>query len=73
MKDRFWQAVYNSLCPLLNDADVVMAPRGDWPAFPCAAILYDDLIDLSNCTILVLHKGLFTSLPKAELQHVAEK
>ena len=35
--------------------------------------LYDDLIDLKNCTILVLHKGQFTSLPKAELQHVAEE
>jgi hypothetical protein len=51
---------------------VVVAPRGDWSAFPCAAILYDDLIELRSCTILVLHKGQFTSLPKAELQCVAE-
>src|SRR5205085_11992571 len=39
MKDRLWQAVYNTLRPLLNDADVVMAPTGDRPGFPCAAIL----------------------------------
>ena len=73
MKDPLWQAVYNTLLPLLNDADVVTAPRGDWPTFPCAAILYDDLIALKNCTILVLHKGQLTSLPKAELQQVAEE
>jgi hypothetical protein len=73
MKDRLWQAVYNALRPLVNDADVVTAPRGDWPTFPCAAIFYDDLIDLKNCTILVLHKGQLTSLPKDELQLVAEE
>lgn len=73
MKDRLWQAVYITLRPLLNDTDIVLAPRGDWPAFPCTAVLYDDLIDLKNCTILVLHKGQLTSLPKAELQHIAEE
>jgi Sulfotransferase family len=73
MKDPLWQGVYTALLPLLDDTDIVMAPRGDWPAFPCAAILYDDLIDLKNCTILVLHKGQLTSLPKAELQHVAKE
>jgi hypothetical protein len=73
MKDRLWQAVYDALRPLLNDTDVLMAPRGDWPALPCDATLYDDLIDLKNCTILVLHKGQLTSTPKAELQRVAEE
>ena len=73
MKDRLWQAAYNAIRPLLNVNDVVSAPRGDWPAFPCAAVLYDDLIELGSCTILVLHKGQFTSLPKAELQWVAEE
>ena len=73
MKDSLWQAVYNALRPLLNNTDVVMAPRGDWPAFPGATILYGDLIEIKDCTILVLHKGLFTSLPKAELRHVAEE
>ena len=73
MKDSLWQAVYNALRPLLNNTDVVMAPRGDWPAFPGATILYGDLIEIKNCTVLVLHKGLFTGLPKAELRYVAEE
>ncbi|HMD64486.1 MAG TPA: hypothetical protein VKF83_11010 [Stellaceae bacterium] len=73
MKDHLWQAVYDALHPLLNDADVVAAPRGGWPAFPCAVIFYDDLIELEDCTILVLHKGQLTSLPKAELCRIAEQ
>jgi len=73
MKDRLWQAVYHALRPLLNDDDLVTAPRGDWPTFPCASILYDDLIDLEGCTVLVLHKGQLTSLPKIELQRVAKE
>jgi hypothetical protein len=73
MKDRLWQAVYHALRPLLNDDDLVAAPRGDWPTFPCAAIFYDDLIDLEDCTVLVLHKGQLTSLPKIELQRVAKE
>jgi hypothetical protein len=71
MKDRLWQTVYDVLRPLLNDRDVVMAPRGDWPAFPGEAIFYDDLIEPDGCTVLVLHKGLLTSLPKAELRKIA--
>ena len=71
MKDPVWEAVYNAVRALLDDTDIVMAPRGDWPAFRCTTILYDDLIDLKNCTILVLHKGQLTSLPKAELRHIA--
>jgi hypothetical protein len=64
MKDCLWQAVYIALRPLLNDTDVATAPRGDWPAFPCATIIYNDLIEIQNCTILVLHQSLFTSFPK---------
>jgi Sulfotransferase family len=73
MQDRLWQAAYDALRPLLNDADLVLAPRGDWPAFPCAAILYDDLIEVRDATVLVLHKGQMTSLPKAELQKVSDE
>jgi hypothetical protein len=73
MKDRLWQAVYDSLRPLLRDGDVVLAPCGDWPTFPCALILYRDLIDTKDCTVLVLHKGLFTSLPKAKLRGIADQ
>jgi len=71
MKDRLWQAVYYAIQPLLTDRDVVLAPRGDWPEFPGTTILYDDLIDLQGCTVLVLHKGLLTSLRKAEIRGVA--
>jgi hypothetical protein len=67
MKDSLWQAVYNGLRTFLNDADIVMA------AFPCAAIFYDEVIDLKDCTILVLHKSQFTSLPKPELRLVAKE
>jgi Sulfotransferase family len=73
MKDRLWQAVYNLLYPLLHGGDVVLAPCGDWPTFPCALILYRDLIDTKDCTVLVLHKGLFTSLPKAKLRRIADQ
>src|SRR5262249_20172896 len=71
MKDRLWQAVYYAIQPLLNDRDVVLVPRGDWPELPGTTILYDDLIDLQGCTVLVLHKGLLTGLRKAELGRVA--
>jgi hypothetical protein len=73
MRDPLWQAAYDALRPLLDDADVVLAPRGNWPVFPCAAILYDELIELKDCTVLVLHKGQLTSLPKAELCRIAKE
>lgn len=73
MKDRFWQAVHDALRPLLNDADVVLAPRGDWPRFPCASGLYDSVIEIADCTLLILHKGLLTNLPNAELRKIANE
>lgn len=57
MKDFLWRAVYDVLLPLLSEADVVLAPRGDWPPFPCTCTLYDDVIDLADATVLVLHKA----------------
>ena len=73
MKDRLWQAVFNVLCPLLKHRDVVVAPCGDWPAFPCPLFLYRDVIETKDCTVLVLHKGLVTSLPKAKLRTIADQ
>jgi hypothetical protein len=73
MKDRLWQAVYDALRPLLNKTDVVLVPKGDWPEFHCTAAFYEDLIDVANCSVLVLHKGQFTSLPKPELQRIADQ
>jgi hypothetical protein len=73
MRDQLWRAVYERLCPLLTAEDVVLAPRGDWPAFPCRSTLYDELIELGDVTVLVLHKGLLPSLPKGELTRIAHE
>jgi hypothetical protein len=73
MRDQLWRAVYERLCPLLTDEDVVLAPRGDWPAFLCRSTLYDELIELGDVTVLVLHKGLLPSLPKGELTRIAHE
>ncbi len=72
MKDRFWQTVYDVLRPLVNDTDLILAPRGAWPAFPCHTVLYDDQIEIGGCTILVLHKAKLTSIAKAELREIAD-
>lgn len=71
MKDRIWQAAYDVLRPLLNGTDVILAPRGDWPPFPCDWRLYDDAIEINNATVLVLHKGQMTSVSKPELRRIS--
>jgi hypothetical protein len=73
VKDRLWRAVYGVLRPLLNSADMVLAPRGDWPCFPCSSVLYDDVIDLAGCTVLVLHKGQMAGIEKADLLRIANE
>jgi hypothetical protein len=73
MKDRLWQAVYEVVRPLLNDADVILVPRGGWLPFPCVTVLYDDQIEIGNCTLLVLHKARLTSLAKADLRRIADQ
>lgn len=73
MQDRFWQTVYDALRPLLNNMDVILAPRGAWPAFPCDTVLYDDLIEIGDCTILVLHKAKLVSIAKADLHRIADQ
>jgi hypothetical protein len=73
MKDPLWQAVYNALRPLLNGSDVILAPRGDWPPFPCSFFLYDDFIEIGDATVLILHKGQLTSLPKVELRRITDE
>jgi Sulfotransferase family len=73
MKDRFWQTVYDVLRPLLNNTDVILAPRGAWPPFPCPTVLYDDEIEIGDCTLLVLHKAKLTSIAKAELHRIANQ
>jgi Sulfotransferase family len=73
MKDRLWQAVYKALRPLLSEADTVLAPRGDWPAFPCACTLYDAVIDIGDATVFVLHKGRLTGIRKGDLRRIARE
>jgi hypothetical protein len=71
MKDPFWQAVYDALRPLLNDTDVILAPRGDWSPFPCACTFYDDLIDIADATLLILHKSRLGGIRKQDLRRIA--
>jgi hypothetical protein len=73
MRDRYWQAVFDALRPLINDTDVVLAPRGDWPAFQCASRFYDDVIEIEDCTVLVLHKDRLTAIQKSELRRIADQ
>jgi hypothetical protein len=73
MKDPLWQAVYNALHPLLNGSDVILAPRGAWPSFPCSSFLYDDFIEIEDATVLILHKGQLTSVAKVDLRRVSDE
>lgn len=73
MRDLLWQQVYDALRPLLNDTDIILAPRGDWPPFPCACTLYDDVIEIADCTVLVLHKGRLAGVRKADLRRIADE
>ena len=73
MKDALWQAASDALHPLLKDTDIILAPRGDWPPFPCRFSFYNDLIEVNDATVLILHKGQLTGLPKAELRRIANE
>jgi hypothetical protein len=74
MKDRLWQEVHSALRPLLSKTDVVMAPRGDWPAFPCTSTLYyHNVIDIADATVLVLHKGRLAGIRKQNLRRIAKE
>ena len=73
MRDRRWQAVHNALCPLLLASDVVLVPRGDWPAFPCRCTLYEDVIDIGDVTVFVLHKGRLAGIRKGDLRRIARE
>ena len=71
MKDRLWHEVDLNIRPLLRSDDVVLAPRGDWPPFPCTARFYEDWMEVDGSTVLVLHKGHITGMPKRELAQIA--
>jgi len=65
MRDRYWRAVHRALLPILSPADVVLMPRGDWDAFPCAVRHYDAVIEPGEETVLVLHKGRLPGIRKS--------
>jgi Sulfotransferase family len=74
MRDPLWHAVYHALCPMLDRKDVILAPRGDWPRFPCTSTLYyHDVIDIADATVLVLHKGRLPGIPKQVLRRIAKE
>lgn len=70
MKDEHWRAVHEALQPILTPADVLLAPRGGWAAFPCRLRQYDAAIEPAEATVLVLHKGRLPAIRKSSLAKV---
>lgn len=70
VKDPQWLAVHRALSPVLKPTDLVLAPRADWPPFPCPVRLYDGVITLEDETVLVLHKGRLPAIEKAVLARI---
>lgn len=64
MLDRKWHEVYKSVVPLLTGADVILAPRGDWAAFPCPVNYYDNIIEPDGETVFFLHKSRLPAIRK---------
>jgi Sulfotransferase family len=73
MRDRLWQQAHDALLPLLSERDVVLAPQGDWPPFPCACTFYDDVIEIADCTVFLMHKGRLGSVQKPDLGRIARE
>ncbi len=72
MKDHRWEQLHRELSRFLRDGDTVLLPYGDWPELPCKRVFYDDIIELGEATVLVLHKGRFGSIDKAVLRGIAD-
>ena len=68
MHDAAWRAAYEAVRPVLRDSDAVLAPAGDWPAFPCVARFYGDDIEIGDATIVVLHKGRLAGADRTDLE-----
>lgn len=71
MKDKYWSDAWRAASTLLKPVDVVMAPVGDWPPFPCRVSFYAGPFALQDATVLFLHKGKMAALNKAELAEAA--
>lgn len=70
MSDPQWLAVQRALFPQLKQTDRVLAPRADWPCFPCPVRFYDGVITIEHDTILVLHKGRLPAIDKTVLARI---
>jgi hypothetical protein len=57
MVDPAWHDVFRATQPHVRPTDSVLAPRANWPDFPCRLRLYDGPIELGDATVLLLHKG----------------
>lgn len=73
MKDRLWRDVHEVVAPLLTPADRVLAPRGEWAAWPCAVRFYDALIDVEDDTVLLLHKGRLPGMDAGALAMIVSR
>ncbi len=73
MKDPSWEEVYRELCRVIRLDDILLLPYGDWPELSCRAIFYDDIIDVGDATVFVLHKGRFGSIDKAVLANISDR
>jgi hypothetical protein len=73
MMDYRWQEVYQALRHFIRLDDIVLMPFGDWPDLSCKVYFYDDIINIEDATVLVLHKGRFGSIDKAALRTVSDK
>ena len=72
MKDHCWEQVYQELHRFLRRDDTVLLPSGDWPELPCESLFYNDIIDIGETTVFVLHKGRFGSIDKIVLRTIAD-
>ncbi len=71
MRDRLWRDVHEVVAPLTTSADRVLAPRGEWAAWPCPVRFYDALIDLEDASVVVLHKGRLPGMDPGALAGMA--
>ncbi|MGH7047753.1 MAG: hypothetical protein ACREE2_15340 [Stellaceae bacterium] len=72
MCDPLWEETCQALQLYARNDDIVVLPRGDWPELPGQPIFYDDLIEIGDGSMLVLHKGRFGAIDKARLRTISE-
>jgi hypothetical protein len=70
LRDPAWLDAYRAAAAILRPSDVLLAPSGSWPSFPCPARFYQGPFELGDATTLLLHKGRLASLPKPVLSDI---